>query len=187
MGRIRYGIKNTHYAVVKTDNDGKLTYNTPVAILGSKSISLEAQGEEVTEYADDVTWFTETTNNGYSGSLEFEDTASADEFLIAVCGWTKDETTGEVVEKSTDEPKEFALLTQFSLAGEADGAKGKRVKFFRCKASRPSVAGNTKESSITVATNSVNITALPRLSDDKVKSTCVSSDSCYDTWFDSVE
>lgn len=187
MGRIRYGIKNTHYALVTKDDDGKLTYDKPVAILGTKSMSLDAQGEDVTEYADDGIWFQNTTNNGYSGTLEFEDTESADTFLTAVCGWTKDETTGVVTEKSSDTPVEFALLTQFTLDGEASGATGKRVKFYRVKASRPSVSGSTKESSITVATNSINITCLPRLSDDVVKATATSKDSAYESWFSAVE
>lgn len=186
MGRIRYGIKNTYYAPVEKDDNGKLTYGTPVALAGAKSLSLDASGDDVTEYADDSVWFKTTSNSGYTGTIEFEDTAEVDAFLTKVLGWTKN-ADGSIDEKSTDDPIEFALMTQFSLAGEAEGAKGKRIKFYRCTASRPSVAGSTKESSISVQTNSISLTCLPRLSDDKVKSSCVSTDSAYETWFNAVE
>lgn len=185
MGRIRYGIKNAYYAVATDDGTGALTYATPVTIPGAKSISLDAQGEGVDEFADNVTWWHGDTNNGYSGSIEFEDTASYDTFIQTVMGQTKDSTTGVVTEKTSDEPKEFALGFQFELNGSTD--TGKRVWLLRVKASRPSISGQTKESSIAVATNTINITALPRISDDAVKKSCVSSDSAYSSWFSAVE
>ena len=81
MGRIRYGIKNVHYAVATAGQDESLTYATPVAIPGAKSISLDAQGESVDEYADNVSWWHGDVNNGYSGTLEFEDTAASELFI----------------------------------------------------------------------------------------------------------
>lgn len=184
MSRIRYGISNLHYAVATDDGTGKLTYEKPVAVPGAKSISLDAQGDSTDEYADNVLWFHADSNSGYSGSLEFEDTDQADTFMQAVLGQEKDDTTGVVYEASSDEPVEFALLFQFQLAGTKQ--TGKRALFYRCTASRPSVAGSTKESSISVETNSVNITAMPRISDDLVKASCISDASAYSTWFSKV-
>jgi phi13 family phage major tail protein len=185
MGRIRYGIKNAHYAVATDDGTGALTYGTPTAIPGAKSISLDAQGDAVDEFADNTTWWHGNVNNGYSGSIEFEDIASADTFLQTVLGQTKDSTSGIVTESATDEPKEFALGFQFELAGATD--TGKRVWLLRVTASRPALSGSTKEASITPQTNTVNIVAIPRLADDKVKYSCVSSDAAYSTWFSAVE
>lgn len=185
MGRIRYGIKNAYYAVATDDGSGNLTYASPVAIPGAKSISLDAQGDAVDEYADNVNWWHGDINNGYSGSIEFEDTAALETFLTSVLGQTKDSTTGVITEKASDAPKEFALGFQFELDGATE--TGKRVWMLRVKAARPSISGQTKESGITVATNTVNITALPRISDDAVKKTCISSDSAYTNWFSAVE
>lgn len=185
MGRIRYGIKNAHYALATDDGTGALTYGTPVAIPGAKSISLDAEGEDVDEYADDTTWFHTVTNNGYSGTIEFEDTASADAFLEDVLSLNKDAVTGKVTEKASDQPKEFAFGAQFTLAGGTETAK--RFWLVRVTASRPSIAGETKESSIAVQTNTINIKAVPRISDDTVKHTCVSTDSVYANWFTDVE
>lgn len=184
MGRIRYGIRNLYYALATDDGTGKLTYQTPVAVLGAKSVSFDAQGDTITEYADNTLWFSTAVNSGYSGDLVFEDTAAADEFLSAVMGMTKDETTGAVFETASDTPKEFALMWQFELAGGKE--TGKRTVLYRCTASRPSLAGETKESSMTVDTNTVTITAMPRISDDMVKASCDSSATAYSTWFSKV-
>lgn len=184
MGRIRYGIKNVYYAVATEGTGGALTYATPIAVPGAKSISLAPQGDSVDEYADNVVWYHEDTNSGYTGDLEFEDTAAADTFLATVLGHTVDSTTGVVTEKADDQAVEFALMFQFELGGANE--TGKRACFVRCKASRPTMAGQTKEGSLTVATNTVSITAMPRVSDDVVKKTCVSTDSAYETWFNEV-
>jgi phi13 family phage major tail protein len=185
MGRIRYGIKNAYYAVATDDGSGNLTYASPVAIPGAKSISLDAQGDAVDEFADNTTWWHGDVNNGYSGSIEFEDTAALETFLTSVLGQTKDSTTGVITEKASDTPKEFALGFQFELAGGTE--TGKRVWLVRCTASRPSISGQTKESSIAVQTNTINIKAVPRIADDVVKYSCVSTDSDYTNWFSAVE
>ena len=184
MGRIRYGIKNLYYAIATDDGTGKLTYETPVAVPGAKSVSFDAQGDALKEYADNVLWFSATANSGYSGDLVFEDTAAADDFLTAVLGMTKDSTTGALFETASDTPKEFALLWQFELAGGDE--TGKRTVLYRCTASRPSLAGKTKESGISVDTNTVTITAMPRISDDMVKASATSDATAYSNWFSKV-
>ena len=114
MGRIRYGLKNLYYAVATEGTGGALTYATPVAVPGAKSISLAPAGTAIDEPADDVTWFHKDTNDGYTGSIEFEDTAAGDSFLATVLGMTTD-TKDVVFEAASDEYKEFALLGQFTL------------------------------------------------------------------------
>lgn len=183
MGRIRYGFKNLYYATATDDGTGKLTYGTPTKIDGAKSMSLSMAGDSTDEYAEDTLWFHADANTGYTGSIEFEDTASADLFLQTVLGQTKG-TDGVVIEKSSDKAVEFALAGQFSLAGGEE--VGKRVWFFRCTATRPEISGQTKEASISVATNTVNITAMPRVNDDQIKASCVSTDSAYADWFTKV-
>lgn len=183
MGRVRFGLSNLYYATATDDGTGTLTYTTPVAIPGAKSIALEAQGDATDEYADDVLWFHLDGNDGYSGDLEFEDTAEADAFYNTVTGTVTDDD-GVTFESSDDRAKEFALMGQFKLAGGTD--TGKRWCFFRCTASRSKVEGKTKEKGVEVATNVVTITAMPRISDDMVKATCPSSSAKYATWFNSV-
>lgn len=184
MGRIRYGFSNLHYAVATEGAGGALTYDTPAAIPGAKSMSMSASGTQINEPADNVTWFSMTTNDGYTGTIEFEDTAAADAFLETVLGRTKS-TNGLVVESASDQPKEFAIMGQFELAGGTE--VGKRAVFYRCVASRPDINAQTKEvGGLTVATNTVSITALPRISDSRVQASAVNTDSVYATFFTAV-
>ena len=185
MGRIRYGFSNLYYAVATDNGSGTLTYATPVPIPGAKGMTMSPAGTDIAEPADNTTWFSGKTNDGYTGSIEFEDTAEADAFIIAVLGMTKDTSTGLVVEKADDAQVEFAILGQMELAGGTE--TGKRACFYRCVASRPEIAAQTKEvGGLTVATNTVNITALPRINDAAVKATAVSTDSAYANFFTAV-
>lgn len=184
MGRIRFGLKNLYYAIATEGTGGALTYATPVALPGAKNIALSANGDSFDEPADNVVWYHGDTNSGYTGTLEFEDTADSDTFLTAVLGQTKD-TDDVIWESASDTPKEFALLGQFELAGGAEN--GKRFALLRCTISRPELAGQTKEpSGLTVNTNTVNITAMPRINDDMVKASCDSESDAYDDWFTAV-
>lgn len=183
MGRIRYGIKNLYYAVATEGAGGALTYGTPVALPGAKNISLSPTGDALDEYADNVRWYHLDSNQGYEGTLEVEDTAEFDAFLQAVLGRHLG-TNGATYEHASDQQVEFALLGQFELAGGT--ATGKRFALFRCIASRPEMTGNTKEDSITVDTNTVNLTVLPRVNDDLVQASCTSDATAYSTWFEAV-
>lgn len=188
MGRVRYGLKNLYYAgaTASTTTNGALVYDTPTQVKGAKAISLSPAGAAIDEPADDVVWFHKDLNNGYTGTLEFEDTAEADTFLATVNGSTTD-TNGVVFEAASDVQKEFALMGQFTLEGGANSETGKRFCFFRCVASRPEVNGQTKEvGGLTIATNTVNITVMPRISDDMVKASAVSTATGYNSWFNAV-
>ena len=185
MGRIRYGFSNLYYAIATEGAGGALTYGTPVAIPGAKNMSMTAAGNQFTESADNTAWYSGTTNDGYTGTIEFEDTAAADTFLETVLGRTK-ATNGLVVEAADDQPKEFAVMGQFELRGATE--VGKRAVFYRVTASRPDIGGETTEvgSAPTIARNVVNVTALPRINDNKVQASAISTDTIYSSFFTAV-
>lgn len=183
MGKIKYGIKNVHYAILTVGTGGTISYGTPVALPGAVSISLQPAGDSIDEYADDVLWFHDTANNGYTGTLEVE--AIPVDFLTSVLGMTKDSTTGKLTESSTDVHKEFALQFEFTYGGDAS-VSGKRATLYRCIASRPDVAGQTKGASIEANHDVINITAMPRLDDNSVKATAESTDTAYSSWFSAI-
>lgn len=176
--KIKYGIQNVYYAVATDDGQGVLTYATPVALKGAVSLSLDAQGDTNTFYADNIAYFTATANNGYQGDLELA--LIPDDFRTAILGETLD-TKGFYVEKADDKAKEFALLFQFE--GDENAT---RHCLYRCTASRSSVASATQEESIEPQTESITITAMPRISDNVIKSRCSSSATDYATWFTTV-
>lgn len=177
--KIKYGIKNVYYAVATQGTGGALTYSVPVPIAGAVSLSLEAQGDTNTFYADNISYYTSTANNGYQGDLEVA--LIPDSFRTDVLGETLD-TKGFYVERSNVPQVEFALLFQF----EGDETATKHC-LYRCTASRPAVNGQTKEESIEPQTESITITAMPRIADEVVKSRCPSTADDYATWFEAVK
>ena len=68
--KVKYNLKNVHAAKLTKGDDGNFTYDTPRAIPGAVSISLEAEGDSSPFYADGIVYFRSTANNGYSGDLE---------------------------------------------------------------------------------------------------------------------
>lgn len=185
MGRIRFGASKCHYAPITTDGTGKITYDTPIAIPGLVSFSFEAEGDTVAEYADDIVWYSLNVNNGYKCKLSFEDTQACDEFIAKTCGFTKD-TDGKYVEGANDTQSEFALMLETQLAGAEANVKAKRLCFYRCVTSRPTLEGETKADKLKIANNEVEVVAMPRGDDYTVKASCISTDTCFATWFEAV-
>lgn len=179
--KVKFGLKNVYYAVATDDGTGTLSYAAPVAWPGAVDLNLDVSEESDPFYADDVIYFKGSDNNGYEGTLE---TALIPEaFMTSVLGMTND-AKGMIVERASDERKEFALLFEFK------GDKNKtRHCLYRCAAGRPGIAAHTKEGSTAPQTDTVPITAMPRIKDEVVKAKCAfnsSSSSSYATWFSEV-
>lgn len=178
--KIKYGLRQVHYAkVTSVSTAGVLTYATPVAIPGAVNLSLSPEGESNPFYADDITYFQSASNNGYSGTLEVA--LLPDSFKTDILGDIVS-TSGIMVEHASVQPAEFALLFEF----QGDD-KATRHALFRCTCTRPDVASQTKEASITPVTETLNITAMPRMNDYVVKGSCPQTAStAYNAWFSAV-
>lgn len=149
--KIKYGIKNVHYAVATIAADGTATYGTPVAVPGAVSISMEAQGETTPFYADDIVYWTGYSNSGYEGDLEMA--IIPDSFKKDVLGFVED-TDKTLVEVVDAETVHFALMFEFKGDNKAI-----RHVLYNCTASRPSVSSTTKTETIEPQTESTTITA----------------------------
>lgn len=182
MARIKYGLSNVHYAKATAGTGGALTYDAPKPLLGAVAMTLDQQGEAVDEYADNILWFHMDTNNGYSGSLELEELS--DDFRKDILGEVED-TNGVLWENADSPVIEFALMFQFEVNGDPT-VTGKRGCLMRCTASRPSIAGSTREATVTPQHDTVNLTAMPRVSDHLVKASCESTSDAYADWFEAV-
>lgn len=178
MAKIKFGISNCYFAKATDNGAGVLTYGTPKALIGARSLSLEQSGDTNIFYADNIAFFTSSANNGYQGDLEVA--MLSDDFRKDILGETED-TNGLLVELADAPTVEFALLFQFETDENAI-----RHCMYRCTASRPAVASNTKEESIEPQTETITITAMPRINDHVVKAKCLSTSAKYATWFTEV-
>lgn len=176
MNKIKYGICNVHYAPKTTEG----TYGTPVEMPGGVSISLDAQGEMYVFYADNIAYYRNSVNNGYSGDLEMA--LIPDDFRQTILGEVLDATSKVLFEVVQDIANEFAL--GFQIEGDE---KASRFWFYNCVASRPSVEGETKEDTFEAQTETITITNSPTDTGVvRARTTAETPAATYNAWFESV-
>ena len=176
--KIKFGLKNVHYAVVTETDGGEVEYGTPKHIPGAVNLTLDAAGESGQFYADDSVYFEDNTNDGYTGSLEMA--LIPDEFRIDVLGDIKD-SKGALIENKDAKAKHFALLFEF----DGDAKKTRHVLYY-VLASRPSISGSTKTNTKEPQTETMNITARPAPGTGDVKAKVPQGSNAYDDFFKSV-
>lgn len=182
--KIKYGLKNVHYAIGSPQTNGSMTYSTPVPFPGAVSLSLEPQGDNSPFYADNIVYWVGASNTGYQGDLEIA--RVIDSFKKDVLGMINDGKS-VLVEDANAPAVHFALLFQF----EGDDKATKHV-MYNCTATRPSAAGNTKAESVEPQTETVTITATSvynaTLDADIVKAEANgdSDSTTYSNWFNTV-
>lgn len=178
--KVKYNLKNVHAAKLKKDTSGAFTYESPKAIPGAVSISLDAEGESSPFYADGIVYFRSTANNGYSGDLEI---ALIPEWFRTEILKEELDRNGVLVEKANvSETEKFALLFEFD--GDVNAI---RHVLYNCSASRPSIESETKEDTIEPGTETLSLTADPR-EDGLVKSRTgdTTSADTYANWYKNV-
>jgi len=173
--KVKYGLHNVYYATKSSSTS--TPYNTPVAIPGAVSISMEPQGELAKFYADNGVYWQSSSNNGYEGDLEMAKFPAS--FLQAIFGESAG-TNGVVAEYDNVQPVEFALLFEFS--GDADHT---RYALYNCIATRPTIASQTTNETIEPQTETMTISAVPG-SDHIVKGYVEQTGTAYTNWFSSV-
>lgn len=181
--KVKYGLKNVHYAVATIDEiNNTATYGPVKPWPGAVNLSLDPQGGTNIFRADNIDYWTGQSNTGYQGDLE---TALVpDDFRKDILGEVED-SNGVILENTGAKTKYFALLFQF----EHDDKAARHV-MYKCSATRPAVAGQTTEEEISPTTETTTITAgsiyNPVLDIDTSKARCYQGDSQYATWFDAV-
>ena len=148
MGKVRYGIENVYYAM-ETDSG----WGTPKALKGAVSLTLEAEGQSSTFYADNTAYATFGANMGYSGELEIA--CMEDDAAVDLLGSTKDSKDG-VYEDIDAKQNNFALL--FQVKGNE---KDQKFVFYECTVSRPGMDANTVSDSIDPDTVTLPFKAVP--------------------------
>ena len=177
--KVKFNICNVHYALITVDEDGEVTFGTPVAMPGAVSLSLEPNGEPSNFYADGYAYYTISNNMGYEGDLELA--MVPESFRTDVLKDSLDDNS-VLVESANVETANFALLCEF----DGDVKKIRHV-LYNCSAARPNIESTTNEEEIEVQTETLAITAAP-LANGYVKARTGDSttDTVYTGWYTSV-
>jgi phi13 family phage major tail protein len=177
--KVKFNLKNVHYAMLELDAQGVPTFAAPVPIPGAVSISLDANGEPENFYADGYAYYVINNNMGYEGDLEVA--LIPESFRVDALKETRD-ANGVLIEDANTGLGRFALLFEF------DGDKRHiRHVMYNCAASRPNIEGQTNEESKEVQTETLtlNVSPLPN-GMVKAKTGDITSDAVYNAWYDAV-
>ena len=177
--KVKFGLKNCHYATATFDEDGSVTYAKPVRIRGGVSLSMDANGEIDPFYADNIAYYVVNNNSGYEGDLEIA--LIPESFLTDIMHEELD-GNGVLAENANVELEHFAFLFEF----DGDQRHIRHV-LYNCVASRPSIEGETNEDSKEVKTDTLNLQATPLANGYvKAKTGTNTTDDVYNKWYDAV-
>ncbi len=177
--KVKFGLKNCHYAKATFAADGSVSYAKPVPIPGAVNLTLDPEGESDSFYADDGVYYAIAANNGYSGDLEI---AIIPESFATDIMHEEEDANGVLVENKEVEPEHFALLFEFS----ADQKKIRHC-IYNCTAKRSGISSSTIENSKQPKTDKLSIIATS-INGGYVKSKTGTNttDATYEGWFGNV-
>ena len=177
--KVKYNLKNTHYAMLSIGENGAVSYGTPTAMPGSVSISLDANGEPENFYADGEAYYVINNNMGYNGDLEL---AMIPESFRTDALKEQLDDKGVLIENAQVELAAFALLFEF----DGDQRHIRHV-LYNCSASRPGIEGKTNEESRDVQTEKLTIKAAPLANGMvKAKTGDTTDATVYNDWYKAV-
>lgn len=173
--KVKFGLKNVHVFPITDDKESGVVFGEVIKVPGAVNLSLDAEGDSNEFYADDVIYWSEFSNNGYSGDLEIA--LIPEDFEVKILGSMKDKN-GAIVEKAD------AKSVPYALAFEFDGDKNKtRHIFYHVTSSRPSVEGQTKEDKTDPTTDKISLKAIPATDTKIVKAKINEGATGYDDFF----
>ncbi|MFI2801522.1 major tail protein [Bacillus cereus] len=179
--KITFGLKKVHYSLITEDPTGKIIYGTPAKLPGAVEMKLEPKGEQSDFWADDSNYYTDSSNQGYEGTLNIANITEA--FRTDVLGEILDEDDQVLTEVSNAKIKRIALMFEF------DGdVKATRHLLYNVSVSRPGFGSSTKSDKTEPNTTELKFVASQHPETLKVKtSTKVTTPAgIYDAWYTKV-
>lgn len=174
--KVQFGLRNVHYWPVEVDNlQNTISYGTVKKWPGAVSLSLDPSGDPVEFKADDVTYYYNQNNQGYSGTLT---TALVpDDFRVNHLG--EKVNTNDKVQFETSESQSKTFAIAFEVQGDKHA---RRYIYYSCNASRPAFSAETSDTG-EPQTQEISFVAGPRSKDYMIKANTLPESSKYDSWF----
>lgn len=177
--KVKYNLKNVMYAPMEVGNDGIPIFSSFRKWPGAVSISLSAQGNISTFYADGIAYYVTSANNGYQG--DFTCALIPLQFRTEILNEVLDEI-GVRIENANGETKAFALAFEF----DGDEFSFRHV-LYNCKITRPQISSSTNTDQKSPETDVGTITATPLENGQVLAATTEKTDpTAYDAWYDLV-
>lgn len=181
--KVKFGLSNVHYApiIAYDEKTETYTYGEVKKLPGAVNLTMDPEGSSEPFYADNIVFFVAQANSGYSGDLEIA--MITNDFRTEILGEVKS-SDGVMIESADTQGKEFALM--FQIEGNE---KPNKYIMWRCSVGRPSIEGETKEDKTTPKTDTLNITAMARENDHKIKGyveNSAESKTVFENWFKEV-
>ena len=151
-----YDVKNCYYIPGVRNEDGTVTFDASRVRQekGLMSMEMQANGETSKIRADGIDYIVFSSNNGYTGTLNF--VQISDQFRQDNLAEKVDISTGIQYEDADSTPTPFALMGEFK--GDAEGV---RWIYYNCTASRPNANGDNKDNQKEPDTESLSMTVSP--------------------------
>lgn len=173
--KIKYGMKNVHLFKM-TDDGTAVTYGESLPWPGASELSLDANGDALEAYFDDVLYERIENNQGYTGKLTMAYVQPEIEALIV---GSKLDDNGGVLENSDNTGSHVGMSFEFS------GDKNKvRHVLYNCVFSRPSDGSASRSDKLEAQTSELEFSAMPDPYSGDVKYKAPQGHPMYDEWFD---
>lgn len=177
--KLKFKLKRCYYAPATIDEDtGVVSYQKPVRIPLSVSVTLNPKGDLIKIYADGQEYIIGRDNGGYDGEAEMY--RVPENFEVDCLGAIRN-SNGTIGENANAKSSPFALLFEF----EGD-AKAIRHCMYLCYANRFTVDGTNSESK-TPTSEKLSIISRPRADGwVKTKTGDSTEKEAYDNWYNAV-
>lgn len=108
MNKVEFGISNLYVGTFDEDSQGNISMGNPEHIPGAVSLTLDAETNETKFYADNTVYWSDYTDNGFSGEVNVA--LFPESFKLKYLGYEKLANGGVAQVKNAVKPKAYLMF-----------------------------------------------------------------------------
>lgn len=175
MNKVEFGISHLYVGIFDEDSAGNIAMGKPDAIPGAVSLTLDAETNETKFYADNTVYWSDFTDNGFSGEVNVA--LFPESFKLKYLGYEKLANGGIAQVKNAVKPKAYLMFQ-----AEGDEA-ARKVIMYNIAFGAISREHNTVNENKEVDTETVPITVTGSNSTGITRASYDNTASAYSTLF----